>query len=355
MAEKKEILDYLRNKQKEAEIESKVNGINLWVLIGAIALVAWQLIDNLTGTRPVNWELTVRSLLCAQGLYLLLEICSPRRGLRDDIRFSRVNGLTGETNLLIFIQGLFIAIPVAYSWFVVGWSVLLVILGLWALAYMVGSLESISSEMFMKSKEVKRFPKPEFSLSAKRNLVIGLGLSVIVISGIAQQLYAMRTQFLVLDVAALKVLALSVALYLLLFSAIDRKQKIHHIDWSYEMETDLVLGSITPEVAIRRIENRALGPRLQDIMDAFFDELDTALLDLDAALQTLSDEIPEINKIPIQYAAERSSRLETALKQPKNQLSFVDSAAKEFSIYVDKLKLKKFDGATNVVGNILIP
>ena len=32
MADKKEIFDYLRNRQKAAEIEAKVNGVNLWVL-----------------------------------------------------------------------------------------------------------------------------------------------------------------------------------------------------------------------------------------------------------------------------------------------------------------------------------
>jgi hypothetical protein len=43
MADKKEVLDYLRNQQKAAEIEAKMNGVNIWVLLGAIAVVAWQL------------------------------------------------------------------------------------------------------------------------------------------------------------------------------------------------------------------------------------------------------------------------------------------------------------------------
>jgi hypothetical protein len=88
MADKKEIFDYLRNRQKAAEIEAKVNGVNLWVLLGAIAVVTWQLIGSVgTGMwdRP---ELILRMLLCAEALYMLTWLAwSVRRG-REEVRYS---------------------------------------------------------------------------------------------------------------------------------------------------------------------------------------------------------------------------------------------------------------------------
>lgn len=74
MADRKELLDYLRNQQKAAEIDSKVNGVNIWVLIGAIGVVGWQLMSELVKTPAFldNYYLIATAASVAVALKFLL-------------------------------------------------------------------------------------------------------------------------------------------------------------------------------------------------------------------------------------------------------------------------------------------
>lgn len=87
VAEKKEVLEYLRNQQKAAEIDAKVNGINSWVLLGAMALIAW----NLLGTAELlvwsDHELLARLLVAVQGALFLVRTCGVGGQQGDSVRF----------------------------------------------------------------------------------------------------------------------------------------------------------------------------------------------------------------------------------------------------------------------------
>ena len=115
MTDKKEVLDYLRNKQKAQEIDAKVNGINLWVLLGALALVVWQIIASLNAPIWPQKDLILRVLLVTEAVYLVTWVSQKSQGITDDIRYSSDSGESSFEGLFLAVlllmpPGLFVAL-----------------------------------------------------------------------------------------------------------------------------------------------------------------------------------------------------------------------------------------------------
>lgn len=111
MIEKKDVLDYLRNQQKAAEIEAKVNGINLWVLLGAIGIVTWQLLPYLDASLWNHRELALRVILGFEAAYFFSYICTSTNNLRDELRYAAWNQGDISSPLLVLIESFWVLIP----------------------------------------------------------------------------------------------------------------------------------------------------------------------------------------------------------------------------------------------------
>lgn len=342
MADRKEILDYLRNCQKAAEIEAKVNGINLWVLWGAIGVLCWTFLGYLYLDFAVYREGLVRALLCGQAVYFFNWVSSPTHGIREELRYQpwRINQL--ESPLLVFIEGAWLALPPGLHFWVLGGSWSAVFVGFFGLAMMLAAVLAILREFMAPNNGSGKFPKPNFSLSKKADIAgdVLLGVGFVFVAG--TQFWALLSwQVEFSDVV--KAIALLVVIYLLLVIAIRKGRTGYSIRWTYELETDVLVGAISPEDAARRIEYRSLGSRFQDVMKNFFDEFDKRFELFEEKIRDSREVLGEIVKVPSEFRAERSSRFEAATVEVRRLLEEMSSDMKELSDYLKTLERKKSD------------
>lgn len=342
MAEKKEILDYLRNCQKAAEIEAKVNGINLWVLCGAIGVLGWTFLGYLYLDFSVYREELVHALLFGQSIYFLNWVGAPNHGVRDELRYQpwRLNDV--DSPFLVFVEGAWLALPPVLHFIILGGSWGVVFMGIFPLAIMVMAVLDVLKVLTGIGGEVSKFPKPRFALS-KRTYVandvwVGIGFVLVALS---QFRVLIDWKFQPSD--AVKAIALLVSIYLLLAISIRKARTGHSIQWTYELETDVLVGAISPEDALRKIEYRSLGSRLQDVMKSFFDEFDKKLEKFEEEFNHSPNVLSEIQKIPSEFKAERSSRFEAATVEIKGLLEDMSKDLKELTDYLKILEAKKSD------------
>lgn len=340
MTQKKEILDYLRNQQKAAEIDAKVNGINSWVLLGAMALIAWHLLG--TAERQVwsDHELLVRVLVAVQGALFVVRACGVRDQQRDSVRFTSWQLKDMDTPFLDIIHGLVLLGPAGllialYK----DYTVLLA--GIVGFVFFLSGCVALVRLIRGDDLEGEKFPEPSFGNSQRTNSLISL---FFMLGWTFLFVYQSRLAMNLLpepQIEHAKVLAGVAALYVLLLLAIQRRAFNGSIRWTYALETELLLDNVTPDVALRRIEHRALGPRLQDVMDRFFDGLDRKF----AALESLRDDclrqLKEVSSVPKEYAAERNARINAATERCDAALAELDSDCKELSTYLGRLKVNK--------------
>jgi hypothetical protein len=339
MADKKEVVDYLRNRQKAAEIEAKVNGINLWVLLGAIGLVCWQLSELLNSSIWAKHEIVLRVLLCSQTAYLFFSFCSPSRGTRDELRFSTWHFSTSGP-LLMLVEGVILVLPAAMFFVFVEKASSALVLLAFGVIYVAFTLQTIV-EQVRGEKAAERFPRSPFGSSSSRQAAAELVFGGVFLIVFASQAWALLNRPPV-PVLEFKTFALVGVLYMLSHIAIARKRHSGAIQWTYDLETDLIVGAQSPEEALRHIEHRALGPRFQDIVESFFEGLDQKFDEfdnsLDSGLGKLKDEL--IN-IPSQYAVERSARVKSATEKPNSLLAHCDSEIAEFTKYLNGLLARR--------------
>lgn len=335
MADKNEVLDYLRNQQKAAEIEAKINGVNMWVLLGAMAVVGWQLTSSSNGKLWSDYELVLRTLVLSAALSMLSFFVRISNSERDELRYSRTNFVEVPSPFVLLFKGILILLPPA-GLFVLGVkSNGAGVVGIFGLIFVLLSIGAILKPLFPQSKE--RFPKPEFGPTRRGELILTLIFGTVLLLVIVEQLFRIAAEGNV-SLEDARQMGLMAVLYLLVQIALSRKLQNDSIGWTYEMETDLVLGAISSEVAVRRIENRRLGPRLQDVVDRFFDDLDQRFIVLGTTLKDSDEKLRDAKQVPEQYPAERAARVKEASDRAAAQIEQLAADCKEFRSYLDKLE-----------------
>ena len=331
MIEKKELIDYLRNLQKRAEIESKVNGLNVWVLLGALAVVAWQLVSRVTASVWRDQDAIASTLLLAVLVYVFSIITSRAARTSEDIRYLTDATQESETLILDLILRLMMVIPAGLVAFTTPSSFSPWLMLLFGVAILIPTISSIKRHFVLQTPTLSRFPKPQFISTQRSTQIFAIGLTVFVLAMIVEQGLRIYLKFSYFKQVDYEVVTLLVTTYYLLLVLVDRKQKSHEIAWTYEVETALVLGAITPEIAIRRIEHQALGPKMQDVMDRFFDEVDKISSAIDLNFDQCRFELEKIYDIPADYETERSSRITNATALVEFQISELKAMSDEFS------------------------
>lgn len=328
----------MRNKQKAAEIEAKVNGINLWVLLGAIGLVSWQLAGSMNAAIWGSYEIPLRVLICAGTIYMITVVIGPSVGVRDDLRYSSEQVWEISAHLFFALEGLLIFLPPALFFALIKTSVTAGILATFGFIVFIGSIvEMVSLLITTKAGATVKFPKPRFGDTIRSNSVARLVFIAVLFLVFGDQALALLGQVQG-NVNVIQNLGLIAALYLLVLVAIRRTIKSQNLQWTYELETDLLLDSVSVKDALMRIEYRALGPRFQDVMNGFFDNLDRRFVALDASLAECAKLLEEVGDIPAQYASERSARIEHASNAPLSEINALLSDIRECSQHLVKLR-----------------
>ena len=344
MTEKKEIYDYLRNKQKSAEIEAKINGINLWVLFGAFAVVAWQLISIAPTNIWIHREIIIRALLLIEVIYLLGFFMAPASETGEEVRFISLDWVMAGSSSLLITNGITLIIPPALSLVFVSKNVSIFPIGLIGLISLVGLVFiivgaiSIRKQMASETTENPRLPEPRFRATKRWNTIFSLACVILFFWNIFEQSTAIWVHLELLSIDTIRSIALIATLYLLSLISLQQLLRNHSLQWTYELETDLLLESITPQIALRRIEHRALGPRLCDVMDTFFDDLDKQFSELDTLGIDCQRNLAEVSSIPIQYKAEREDRIANAMSPSEICINIILKKCDDLSDYLKKVE-----------------
>lgn len=350
MSDKKDIFDYLRNRQKAAEIEAKVNGVNLWVLLGAMGVIAWQLTGRIDFEFRSHSELVLRALLASEALYLFGWVCSSVGSVRAELRYSSWRAREIESPLLILVEGAWILLPPALFIMLIGGGKSVYLLVAFGLILVGMSVAAIWSRLMMREGPAEeRFPKPEFEQTARSDAIGFLVVAACHVFVAAVQLQALCA-LAAPSIELVKSTVLVAAFYLLVLMAIRRHRSSQKIRWTYELETDLLVGSLSPEAAVRRIEHRALGPKLEDVMNRFFEGLDLKIAEFDALMKECEQKIAlSVNAIPQEYKLERSGRVQDVTAATKQKLDELTLDIGQFVDYLEKLSLKKSDPRVKAV------
>ena len=336
MADKKEVLDYLRNRQKAAEIEAKVNGINLWVLLGAIALVSWELATSFNSPLWNQRELVLRILLCGQAAFLFFSTCQPSTGIRTELRFNSWRASHFVSPALMLVEGALLLFPSVAFFLLVEKYSSATLLALYGLITTTIALE-IMFRAVRGENAVERFPAPTFGRSPASDIRTDLIFAAIFLFVFCSQVWSIVNRPPI-SAQEVKSYGLAAALYLLALIAVRRKVRSNSLQWTYELETDLLVGAVTPEAAVRRVEHRALGPKVQDVVDGFFDDLEGKWGEFNRAVTECFERLDaELKDIPEQYKAERSDRIKTRSKDVLDLLAHCEAEIESFSKYLDKM------------------
>jgi hypothetical protein len=337
MADRKEIFDYLRNQQKAAEIEAKVNGVNLWVLAGAIAIVGWNLILGYTDDFFDNPQLLLSILLCAEAFYLLTWLGRNSGRISQEIRYSVWEPSDDNSPFLTMIQGVIFLFPPVLHMIYSKPTISSTILGLFGAVPVWIAIIAISARIYQFRKSSEKFPKPEFRSNPRGEMLAELFLGALMFVVIFEQIKYISTLGIIVNSDALKQFTLIAAAYILALIIIRRKLHSKGIDWTYELEIDLLLENVSTEVAARRIEHRALGPKIQDVMDRFFDDIDCKIVELNRLLSEGREKIKSVKEIPTQYPAERAARIREATEAADKIINDLNLEFREFDSYLKKL------------------
>lgn len=339
-SEKTELLEYLRNQQKAVAIEAQVNGINIWVLVGAMAVLAWQLVGTTNGRLWTDSLFACRAMVMAVGLHMLSSLIGPGRVDRDELRYSSYNFREAASPYLLLLKGVLLLSPPAYLLIAAGKGIAAVSLGLMGAAFVVMSLVELGRPIFGNRSSPERFPRPEFAPTGRANRLLDLLFGGLFIAALVEQFVILRSDAVALTIEDAKQGALLLVLYLLLLVTVNRKLHSMGIGWTYELETELLLGTISVETAKRRIENRSLGPKLQDVVDRFIDEVDNRVASLDALMEGCKQKVLSAKEVPEEYSAERTARIQAAVADVRPVASKLESDCDDFERYLVKLEAR---------------
>jgi hypothetical protein len=344
MAEKKDVLEYLRNRQKAAEIDAKVNGINLWVLLGALVIVLWHLLgfsDSPVWSEPA---ILLRTVVAAQAGFLIVWACGSRVQRVEHVRFASWRVTDMDTPFLDIIQGLIVLTPTVLLFLMTrDWSV--IVTSVFGLVFLLSGIAAVIRLIRGEDPERERFPEPYFGGSQRSN-VISIALFSMAFAGVlVHQINMIRLALPKPLLENAKVLGVIAVFYVLCLLAFRRRAFGESTRWTYELETDLLLESVSTEVALRRIEHRALGPRLQDVMDKFFDGLDKKFAEIEQVQAQCMSQLEEVDQIPKEYGAERNSRVGMAVAPMERLLTEIKQECTDFASYLKRLEEKQKAGA----------
>ena len=323
---RKEIFEYLRNVQKATEVRSRLSGINIWVLLGAISFIAWSLLDE---NNPAFSESCVLfSLAICQILVLALMLVSVFQisSRSSDIRFLP-EWVTGKSSLSKFwcAQFFWYATP----FFVLGiyhrFSFMTVVIPILMLLAAYKELFSEEDDLRMSL----RGPKKEWFLEVLFFLI----LLVLVI----WESRKFTDIYLELTRGEFRQCVLAVVLYFLVILLISRALQNNLDLWTYQLERKLILGTCQNHEALKIIESHSIGARVQEVIDNRRQEILKLESSISELIKQAEEKFRDIEKISDQYIHERREQLGELTKPIKAELDALNKAVKEFDAFRIKL------------------
>ena len=335
MDRRKEIFDYLRNQQKQAEIESKVDGINIWVILGAISIVAWKLVSNDFRNILMDPATCTRFLLCAEFFYILINLSQYRDEETNVPRFVTLPRSGSQSPTLNLLDSILVLVPGILGLVYLSDAVAPFVIFAFGLILSVISGALVFVQFARKHEEIEIFPRPRFADGARGSLILIFSLSAAFLYSLIEQIFAILQSIKATPVAQMQALLLVAVLYVLIQILIKRKQMGRSIDWTYSAERDLLLQTITEQAVLRRIENRSLGTSLRGVMDRFFEEFDASFSKLNLSIKTARAALIEPESASLTDAASQFWCGEIA--SLKTQTNLLKVLSERFETYLKEI------------------
>ncbi|HEX7687039.1 MAG TPA: hypothetical protein VF453_05005, partial [Burkholderiaceae bacterium] len=315
---KKDVIDYLRNQQKRAEIDSKVDGVNIWVLYGAIALVVWKIVEPFD---PKDWASPV---LVARlvALSILLD------GLRSGVMGLATRGpeplfrwpRRGDASRRFFLaRYTLVAAPFIATLALDDRDPVAFFLALGSFGgYVVFVLEALY-DRFSTRRTGFRFPPAVGQPVPAALLGIALGAAVVwhFAAAIVPSLAAITA-------GQVKACLLALTLYWLLVTLARRHARIRQLDWTYVLERDLLLGPKSVPAALTEIEYHASGVELPRVFDRYFEQVRDELAELGARIDAFNGRLAAAFAVPAEQTLERQMQhdeLRRLVEEPLERLA----------------------------------
>jgi hypothetical protein len=294
---KKEIIDYLRNKQKAAEIESKVNGVNIWVILGAIGIVIWQFLGTYDLGLGFPLQLFLKACLITEAVFVLVNAKIPIPiATSKEVRFKAYSNNQHEYPFLTLFTQSLIAIPPAAFIAKFGWSFSSVVLLALNLAVLIAFTYSYGRLIFVRKR--KRFiPKSQLAPEVKPMAWIAISLCALMFAVVIIELMSIFRHLDLITEHSVKVTLIALAAFWLTYLLLCRHRQLFSDSWVYDLESELVLGVTTASEAIKILEHRLLGPKLSGIIEDFFHELNGKLDGLENRVEQLKKDVKRIEEL----------------------------------------------------------
>ena len=334
MTNKEEIVDFLRNEQKALEIRTKANGINSWVLLGALAVVFWILVDHINFKSLANKELIMRAIIFGQNLYVFSFFLLNSDQYGNELRYAGRDHI--EYPLYDIVAAAWLLLPSVLFFIYYGSTFGIYTVGFFGAVVAVFALKRFFKKL-LGVKQKEKFPNPNFNPSRGFEDAYPMLMGVVFFSAVVYELTTIINK-IPLDAAAIKLASLILAFYMLIIFLLVKYRETRGLEWTYNLEKDLLLGLVSPDVALRKIEHRSLGPKLEEVMNEFFDVLDKKLEELEESLVKCSETIEAIKSIPEEYTNERKLRSEAALQDSSDRIKFLLDEISEFFAYLERLQ-----------------
>lgn len=354
MDKRKEVFEYLRNAQKAAEIDAKVDGVNIWVLMGGLALIIWQLVARVESDILKDVEFSSSVFLLSLTVYLLATFFLSRNKWSTETRYSAIDYGATELPYVELAQSILIMAPVTLSLFATGLGFANVLYGLLGVGLFGTSIFHICRGMIPTSEKEKIVLSTKFATGPTTGGVLGLCFLGALSFAAYEQFRLLTSKASLGTASAIEAILLLGGVYILAFLALRQRAKANRIAWTYDLERELLLEVVSPEVALQRIEHRALGPRFEDVMNAFVNDLDSRFDEIGAEWASAKEDLAAIIDIPVSYRTERSSRTQDVAKPILEKLeNIIDDATKLADHLLELAKQKRI--AKRPVVAALIP
>jgi hypothetical protein len=211
--------------------------------------------------------------------------------------------------------------------------------GVWTLI----ALASIVIRFFGLKPKEEKFPAPNFGFTNQSGTIFAVFFGAAAVGVIGEQVVFASENLSLLTVDMVKLVASTSALYTLLMVLVERAHRSDRIAWTYQLETDLLLGDLSPESVARKIELRGLGLRVQDVMDRYIEDIDRRFVQLAAMIDQGAAEIESIKDVPKEYRAEREARYQAVMNPIVGFIDALRSDCGEFGSYLEKIRKSSGD------------
>lgn len=303
VANKLEILDYIRQLQLRRESKQKATGYTLWILWAALAYLLLEAVNVMaTLSDPAIQEYCVRIILLSTLIYFSLPGGQGEHIEEDEVRFAidwkyPVNSFWGLVTLSYPAL-----LPAMLLAFYDGWKQVSVVIPLigWALTV-------LTFYVAQSSTKNKGFPFPAIKVrpSLVKNFLFHLPFLYVAFVQV-NTLFSLQRNFLPAE--EIKAILLVLLIFWVIYFIFRYISSNINFQWLDQLERDLVFGFIKPAEALTALERETLGRKISSVISDHWALISADFEIVKIQINQAKEEVAEILAVPAKFKDEIRAR-----------------------------------------------